>query len=407
MQSTRNRATAGLRIGNRAVMLVLAISGLSFLACGNGGGAAGKEDASAADAGLSDANAEDGNVADAAAGDAGLPDAGDAGEDATIPEVPLKTQLLGATSSDGLAWTRLERPVVEEGASPGAMFDGQNIRLYFMRASPPTVSGLYVRISADGAQWQETPVAVNGLPDGYLPQDPAVVLLENGKYRMYYYEYPFGSGEPLLLPGLFTIASALSDDGLTFQREPGAAFQKEKTMDPSVIRMGDVWRMFTSFSQDPDWKTAVSVSNDGLTFTFESYLAIDCWVNSVIAVPGGCRMYCNDGEWFKAQTIPDIFSAFSSDGTSWVADPGVRVQGGGSMAAVKAGDTYWMFYAVPVFSDTDGGVGPVCSPPCGSGRVCCGMGPCAGTCVPDCRVAGTECPPDVPNCDAGSGLCLP
>jgi hypothetical protein len=333
----------------------------------------------------------------------GTADAG--GADAAADALPPpETSIMAATSSDGLTWTRLPQPVAQRGGSPGAMFDGQKIRLYFMGPSQPPASGLFVAMSANGGPWEQSPVMLTGLPAGHSPQDPEVVRTGDGKFRMYYYEYPDGSGEPLWLPGLFTIALAVSDDGISFQRT-GAALQKEKTMDPSVIRIGSVLRMFTSYSQDPDWKTSVSVStDDGLTFTFEKYLDLDCWVNSVLAVPGGYRMYCNDGTWFKTPGgRPDIRSAFSSDGTTWVQDPGIRLAGAGSMAAAKAGDVYWLFYTI-VASGADAGTGG-CAPPCQQGQVCCGAGPCAGTCVPDCRLGTTQCPAQAPKCDNATGLC--
>jgi hypothetical protein len=49
--------------------------------------------------------------------------------------------------------------------------------------------------------------------------------------------------------------------------------------------------------------------------------------------------------------------------------------------------------------------GEVCPP----NFVCCTKPhPCAGKCVPDCRVDGGQpCPPQAPNCDQSSGLCIP
>jgi hypothetical protein len=43
---------------------------------------------------------------------------------------------------------------------------------------------------------------------------------------------------------------------------------------------------------------------------------------------------------------------------------------------------------------------------CSAGQVCCPSGlPCAGMCVPDCRVGGT-CPSGL-TCDSASGVCKP
>jgi hypothetical protein len=55
---------------------------------------------------------------------------------------------------------------------------------------------------------------------------------------------------------------------------------------------------------------------------------------------------------------------------------------------------------------TEAGASCSASAPCASGDVCCPSGePCAGTCVPDCRISGT-CPSGL-TCDTSSGICTP
>jgi len=59
----------------------------------------------------------------------------------------------------------------------------------------------------------------------------------------------------------------------------------------------------------------------------------------------------------------------------------------------------------------DGGLQPeACADDgtCGPGAVCCPESlPCAGQCVPDCRVSTEACPEQAPVCDRTSGLCAP
>lgn len=233
--------------------------------------------------------------------------------------------------------------MADQANTPGALFDGEYVRVYFCRGV-----NVVVARSKDGAKWEEKAVQVSGLSNSMIALDPEVVHLPDGKYRMYYYEHPLAKGKPLSIPGTFTIASAISDDGFSFAKEPGVRFQYERVMDPDVVQIGDRWRMFAS----QDGKTVSAVSHDnGLSFAFESYLSLDSWVTSTIEVPGGYRMY-----YHAQETPPRIYSAFSPDGVTWTKDQGLRIGegpagspdagGAGSMAAVRANGMYWLVYAV-------------------------------------------------------------
>jgi len=55
-------------------------------------------------------------------------------------------------------------------------------------------------------------------------------------------------------------------------------------------------------------------------------------------------------------------------------------------------------------STSDGGEG-CATAGCSEGNVCCAAPlPCAGKCLPDCRVSGS-CPEQAPTCDQATGLC--
>ncbi len=254
--------------------------------------------------------------------------------------------LMSATSSDGLIWKKNTAPVAEQARTPGALFDGTYLRVYFNRIGTPRVT-----FSRDGKTWQEQVVSVSGLPRGMVVLDQEVVLLPNGKYRMYYYEHPKAKGQPLSIPGDFTIALAISDDGINFRRE-GTAFVYERVMDPDVIKTGSVWRMFVS----QDGRTIGAISHDdGKTFSFEKYLTRWRWISSTIEAASGYRMYYYTKENGKGKT----YSAFSLNGGEWVEESGARIVAGeagsldengpGSPAVLKTEDgTYWLFYTTTV-----------------------------------------------------------
>jgi len=232
------------------------------------------------------------------------------------PPLPpgLPHRILSAVSDDGLVWVKDNRIVSDRASVPDAVFDGENIRVYFAKW------GIRVAMSSDGVNWQEKEVSISGIPEGMGAVDPDIVLLPDGTYRMYYYENPMGEGDPAMIPGPHSIYVATSEDGINFRRER-EVYAREWITDPDVIQMDDIWRMFVS----EGGRTTSAVSrDDGWSFTFEHELeTIDGGVTCTIAVPGGYRMY-----YHSPEIPPRIYSAFSVDGVSWVKDPGVRVKAG-------------------------------------------------------------------------------
>lgn len=232
------------------------------------------------------------------------------------PQPPgLPHRVLGAISTDegGLVWVKDNLMVSDRASVPDAVFDGENIRVYFAKW------GIRVAISSDGVNWEEAEVSISGLPDGMGAVDPDVVLLPDGTYRLYYYENPMEEGDPAMIPGPHSIRVAVSDDGINFHRDR-EVYAQEWITDPDVVQMGDVWRMFVSSGG----RTISTVSYDnGLSFTFERELQIGGAITSTVPVPGGYRMY-----YHAPETPPRIYSAFSADGANWVKDLGVRVEAG-------------------------------------------------------------------------------
>jgi hypothetical protein len=60
----------------------------------------------------------------------------------------------------------------------------------------------------------------------------------------------------------------------------------------------------------------------------------------------------------------------------------------------------------PSAADSGSLMAATCATGCPQSAVCCpSTMPCAGQCVPDCRVVGQSCPSMVPICDEETGLC--
>jgi len=243
-------------------------------------------------------------------------------------------------SIDSLTLEKCPNPVATDAGSPGAMYDGENMRVYFHKQRD-----VYMTISKDGDNWEEQKISVSGLPNGIAVEDPEPVLLDNGKIRLYFYEYVIGQNSATRMEN-FTIGSAISDDGINFIVEPGARNTFERIMDPNVVKMGDVWRMYNSqvpYNLIGEGKVFSFISYDnGMSFQFEKQINVTNIIASVIEVPEGYRMYYND---HPAQPPMKTYSAFSSDGVNWK-EEGVRIIGGGSPAILKKGNEYWYFFAV-------------------------------------------------------------
>jgi hypothetical protein len=208
-----------------------------------------------------------------------------------------------------------------------------NIRVYYVDSHN---GGLSVALSHDGDNWIYK--KVEGLSPEWV--DPDVVLLPDGKYRLYASYMPMGGPQDKIL-------SATSNYGITFVQEDGVRYQESSITDPDVIKMGDNWRMFVS--KGPT--TVSTISTDGLTFTREQELLISGSVTNTIAVENGYRIYFHSGAVGSGMKI---FCAFSTDGKTW--ENAVKVLEGGPLdsldqkgvadpAIIRMSDnTYKMFY---------------------------------------------------------------
>lgn len=247
---------------------------------------------------------------------------------------PWNHRVMGATSKDGLTWEKDNKILADQASVPDVILDKEgNIRVYYVDWY--NGGGISVALSHDGINWIYKKV---GIPMGWV--DPAVVLLPDGRYRLY---ATYISSNPN-----HVILSAISNYGINFVPEEGVRYQgtNEVVTDPDVIKMGDVWRMFVS--EGPS--TISTISSDGLSFTREQVLPINGSVTCTIATENGYRIYFHSGE------IPylSIFCAFSADGKTWGSavqvltggPPGSLDQKGvGDPSVVRMPDgTYMMFY---------------------------------------------------------------
>ena len=240
---------------------------------------------------------------------------------------PWNHRVMSATSSDGLSWVKDDIIIADQASVPDAILDSEgNMRIYYVDWYNGHV--ISVALSHDGTNWIYKKVTIQGevagSQSGISPVDPDIVLLPDGRYRLFY----MYAGK---------IYSAVSNYGINFVKEDGVRFQEGgyTWMDPDVVKMGDVWRMFVWRAIGDTNQVISAVSTDGLSFTKENVLTTVGNISCTIPVESGYRMYYVSG---------GIRSAFSSDGVNWVGE-GLRLDGAADPTVIRLQDgSYKMFY---------------------------------------------------------------
>ena len=118
---------------------------------------------------------------------------------------------------------------------------------------------VYAESHDEGRTWTCGVVNVPGA-------DPDVVLLPDGRIRLYYVEFPFGLNPPQ--PGTQTtepnrVKTAISSDGNNFTTESGTPLAGVHYTDLDVILLGSEWFMYVSTGG----KAWAARSSNGLNFT--------------------------------------------------------------------------------------------------------------------------------------------
>lgn len=207
----------------------------------------------------------------------------------------------------------------------------------------PTWDRVAVKYSYDdGATWsQPAPVVIRGLPLQYQrPFDPTLVVV-NGRLRMY-----FSSSDGMPMGGLTDIVntySAISDDGVTYDFEPGARFDmsNKPVIDPAVIMFRAQWH-FSAPIGAPQEGAYHLVSNDGLLFQPRPPYPSDNthnWTGNFVAVNDTVLRFYGSGQalWYKQ----------SSDAQSWGPFVATNVMGGDPSVVLTRNGRYLMVYVGP------------------------------------------------------------
>jgi len=232
-------------------------------------------------------------------------------------------------------------------------------RMYYCGMSAP---GILSAISSDGLEFTKesgtrlSPVGGNES----IVCDPTLVDLPDGRVRMYYKGGTGGGGGPS--ESIHKIYSAVSNDGLNFQRE-GLVVDSEISGDggfasvPAAIRLPDsrVRLYYVSNSSYVGHGVVSRISSDGINFTTESTKVAAFVDPEITTLP-------NQQVLLVASTIPvlpkgikapvpaGIYAFVSSDGVNF-GDP-IKLVADGKIwidpAIIKTGEkTYRLYYWSP------------------------------------------------------------
>ncbi len=208
---------------------------------------------------------------------------------------------------------------------------------WFPESNPAAFDRIALSRSVDGGLTWSTPMTaaltgING--DERAPFDPTLVVLADGRVRMY---FTMNKNTP---GAIARIGSAISSDGVQFALEPGDRFAVtgQMVIDCAAAQLNGTWQLIAPI-QGADGSAYRATSTDGLNFVRQPNLSgatTNRWLGALVQIPKGLRFYgtSNAGVW----------SARTTDGASWTldatpsgvpgADPGVAVLPDGTLIVV-------------------------------------------------------------------------
>ena len=167
-------------------------------------------------------------------------------------------------------------------------------------------------------------VVFNGLSENLMrPFDPTLLLLPDGRIRMYFTSNTLLRGRVNGAPAIY---SAISSDGFTYQIEDGVRLQVEnkKVIDCAVAYFKGKYHLISPVNKEKG-TAYYAISNDGLNFELQKNLKLgnNNWLGAMIVIDDTLFFYgTGKGGWI----------AKTSNGKDWTllddtryhgADPGV------------------------------------------------------------------------------------
>jgi len=271
------------------------------------------------------------------------------GPGSPAPNMPFFHEVRGAISKNGLHFKVLPGPFFQHASVPDVLELKKDSKagkrrmllLYFVDFSKiisPGSEGISLVSSIDGKVWSEKKkVILMGKLNKGAAVDPSVVELADGKIRMYFFGSEMIEGDPAMTSGNHKIYSAISEDGVHFQVEPGIRFQMPSITDPEVLRVEREWLMFLSRGTE----TLLARSKDGLKFELDRTFRLN-----IGGVPGAVEL-ANGKVRIFACGRGGIVSALFTPGSDSppVIEHGVCIDGAADPACVRRLDgSYYLIF---------------------------------------------------------------
>lgn len=168
-------------------------------------------------------------------------------------------------SNDGVVWADpVQLATAASVPEIVTLADGSLLAMWVSFADNPSRFGeklAIARLSNGSQTWQQQGNISIADSDNITLVDPDLVVLPDGRLRLYAYDIRTDKGTHAIMSAIST------DNGNSFTMEPGVRFASEQMWDPNVIIMADgTYRMY--YNGGDAIKSAVSP--DGVTFTADA-----------------------------------------------------------------------------------------------------------------------------------------
>ncbi|MDX2172897.1 MAG: T9SS type A sorting domain-containing protein [Bacteroidota bacterium] len=190
-----------------------------------------------------------------------------------------------------------------------------------------------------GMTWTApTTCTFTGLPGGFQrPFDPSLIQLSNGQIRMY-----FSSGPLSSTVGLIDTYSSISNNGITYTFEPTTIYdsQTKNVIDPTVGYFSGTYyyNSWTGVNADGAFR---ATSTNGTSFTTQAVNPYDgshLWLGNYMLDGSALKFYgCGANVWFNSTT----------NGTTWSGYTTTNVLGADPAVVKTKNGTYVMIYTGP------------------------------------------------------------
>ncbi len=240
-----------------------------------------------------------------------------------------------ATSRDASSWDLADEAYANYASVPDILMLQKNIG--------PFPAGTLLSFFVDGAQdsdfgdsafsmvysldqgktWSDrVTIEIDGTVKNVIVADPSLVQLDDGRLRLYYFDFQANRVPPEKRAGqTYNMYAAISEDGLTFTQEALVYESPDMATDPDVIFWNDAWYLFTAHLADN--AVSMSVSDDPLSFPVGEAI-------SAQGVPGALAI----GDELR------IYGCTPSGGiTAWSTDDGSNFKSLGSTGLEGCGPT--------------------------------------------------------------------